>query len=402
MHSGRLIIGAAAAAFLCSIASGHAAGMKLGARSQDVRVQRAADSAFSQRQLDDPKAQTPEVQPRIPNPPPAPAKKKTRSSASLRGRWESGLSVRGYYDGNILDYSQRDLDHFKSRTHLNKFALETTDDWVSDLGGDVGRRWGSRSRNEYRVRLSADVHWYARNQIKNWVDYAAEGRWARRKTTLIAHLGWTPHFYVRELQARNIPRQYPASPPYRAAEYHAWSANLEYRFQSALPLEHRLSAGWKRTDYSHVFDERDNSTYWAEYGWQVPLTAASSASWSYRYASVLTAGRNLPANFVDISRSEHTLQAGLEYDSPHSPLGAALAVAYERQNFTSGKSTDFDHYGRHDDEVRIVPEIRLTLSGGWRYKLFYQWTHDTSNSKQTADFGAFSDNQLGLRVTHTF
>ena len=47
-------------------------------------------------------------------------------------------------------------------------------------------------------------------------------------------------------------------------------------------------------------------------------------------------------------------------------------------------------------------EVRLVLAGGWRYKLFYQWVHDTSNSKQTADFGAFDDNQLGLRVTHTW
>lgn len=333
--------------------------------------------------------------------PHAPAGPHKGRAAKSRSRWSNDLFVRGYYDNNILDYSPRDLNRFGNRTLPNRFSINTSDDFITDIGGDLERRWRSRARAEYRLRFATGAHLYSRNAIKNWMNYTVEGRWTNSgQNTVIVHLGWMPHFYLRDLAIRSP--AHPSLPAYRPADYHTWSANIAYHFRWGLPLEQNLIAAWKRTDYNTTFDERDNTAWSGEYGWVIPDGGNWNVTLQYRLTRINAAGAGRPDSIAqDISRTEHMMQGGIEY-KPRSLLGASVDVSYERQNYTTAKSRDDSHYGRHDNEWQIDSEIRVNLTGGWRWHLFDIWTHDTTNLPLTSEFGAFDSNQVGLRLSHSW
>ncbi|MBI3873010.1 MAG: hypothetical protein HY304_08060 [candidate division Zixibacteria bacterium] len=324
-----------------------------------------------------------------------------RRSSRPRWRWNGNSYLRGYYDDNILDYSRRDRDLFTSRAHPNKFSILSADDWITDVGAFVERRRGAKSRREYRLRLSGNGHWYARNVIKNWLDYDLEGRWASPRRALIAHVGWTPHFYLRDLLLRDTANPHPATPSYARAGYHSWTGDLEYRLRQGLPAEQRLAAGWKRTSYNRAFNERNSTTWWGSYGWVMPIHDRWEASWDYRYSHFGADGARQADAVIDVSHHEHEWEAGLQYQSKSS-WTVGIDVAYQLELYTSQKPADPYHVGRRDHEWRLQSEVRIPAGGGWQIRLLEHWTQATSNRPETSDFGAYNDNQFGARLARSW
>ncbi|RPI70427.1 MAG: hypothetical protein EHM47_12130, partial [Ignavibacteriales bacterium] len=54
-------------------------------------------------------------------------KKKTEKKAD---KWALSLSIKPYYDSNILKYSEKYIDRFKNREDEGRFHIETIDDLV--------------------------------------------------------------------------------------------------------------------------------------------------------------------------------------------------------------------------------------------------------------------------------
>ncbi len=318
-----------------------------------------------------------------------------------RWRWDGEIALRTFYDNNILDYSDRDRNLFLDRTRPNKFSINTLDDWVSELDGRIERRYGTRSHGEYRMRVTAEANLYSRNEIKNSVRYEFEGRWAHKTTLLMVHVGWVPHFYLRDLIVHDSTGTTPGSPLFANADYHAWSADLEYRASGLWSTEQRLSTGWKNTDYGRRFDERDNTTWWGRYRLVIPLAARWSGVAGYEYASMAATGANGSWAVTDVSRREQTVVLGIDYDIPRS-LSVSVDVAYEHQRYTSTKPADPSHAGRRDNEWRIYLEGSAPFGDGWRLAGFDRWTTATSTTGQSSEFGAFDNNQIGIRVAHTW
>lgn len=335
------------------------------------------------------------------SPPASPARKTAKHTRRVHWRWDSDVSFRGFYDNNILDYSDRDRRQFRDRTHPNKYSIRSLDDWINELGVHAGLRHGTRSRGEYRLRLLCEANIFATNAMKNSVHYEIDGRWAHRNQSVTIRGGWTPHFYLRDLIVHDSTYAHPGSSQYASATYHVWTLDAEVRFRVGFPFEQRLAGGRKRTDYGRRFNERDNTSWWGRYGWVVGLSNWAKASLSYQFLSLDAAGAHDSGAASDISQDEHTVAGGLDFDLTKTIFGS-MDAAYERQNYSSIKPADVSHVGRRDEEWRLYAEGGALMSHGWRILLFERWTSAASNTALATDLGAFVDNQVGIRVTHSW
>ena len=116
------------------------------------------------------------------------------------------LNVAGntIYDNNILNYSQYDIQRFRSDTEVHRSVIETYDDLIFQADGEVEylfRRWRA---HPVRLQLRARGYTYLRNPIKNYQLYRFDVRVHTRKRNYFA-IGYRliPEYYLRHYVDRD-------------------------------------------------------------------------------------------------------------------------------------------------------------------------------------------------------
>jgi len=81
-------------------------------------------------------------------------------------KWALSLSIKPYYDSNILKYSEKYIDRFKNREDEGRFHIETVDDLV--WGYSIGLTYTDEIIGNLKTIIGAgyDSDAYTYNSIK--------------------------------------------------------------------------------------------------------------------------------------------------------------------------------------------------------------------------------------------
>ena len=84
-------------------------------------------------------------------------------------KWALSLSIKPYYDNNILKYSEKYIQRFKNGEDEGRFHIETTDDLV--WGYSIGLTYTDEIIGNLKTILGAgyDSDAYTYNSIKTWL-----------------------------------------------------------------------------------------------------------------------------------------------------------------------------------------------------------------------------------------
>ena len=125
-------------------------------------------------------------------------------------------ALSGYYDDNLLEYSDAQLRDFEAGAHPDRFSLESRDDVV--LQPSLGMAWemdsGRGRRHALRLRGEGDIP--ERNGTADFRSVSAGWRESfrgERRLALSYYL--VPHYYLRQLLDEDVVPAFPGLSRYR-------------------------------------------------------------------------------------------------------------------------------------------------------------------------------------------
>ena len=273
-------------------------------------------------------------------------------------RLSLGLSFLSFYDDNVLQLSDIDMERFRKNPDSPRFDIKSTDDTIAQ--GAISLEWRTRPlpRRDTTLDASATTYQYVRDDVKDFARYSAavsqELTASRRHlATLEARASLTPHFYLRRLtdndasfEAGRVIR--------RGVTYAETDYGLFYR-QSIVRdrLEGRI--GWEAQvrNYNDHFDERDGTKDILSASLKVRPAARSKITIRATYqGGDLEAEGDLASSPIpdeDISYRHHAF--ALESAFPWSrPAGGRIEVELQREtrDYTTDDPFDLCHFDRKD------------------------------------------------------
>ncbi|MBP1683597.1 MAG: hypothetical protein H6Q27_1161, partial [Ignavibacteriaceae bacterium] len=124
-------------------------------------------------------------------------------------KWALSLSIKPYYDSNILKYSEKYIERFKNLEDEGRFHIETTDDLV--WGYSIGLTYTDEIIGSLKTILGAgyDSDAYTYNSIKTWLTYNVFLRqYITASTSVSASYSYLPSFYVRHFRDEDWVKYY--------------------------------------------------------------------------------------------------------------------------------------------------------------------------------------------------
>ena len=116
-------------------------------------------------------------------------------------KWDVGLSLRTFYDSNILKYSDKYLQRFMNREDEGRFHINRYDDLVTQysLGVDFTEKIIGNLNSIFSLDLG--LNQYAFNPIKTWRQFEVSWRqYVYKSTSFRISYSYIPDFYVRHFR----------------------------------------------------------------------------------------------------------------------------------------------------------------------------------------------------------
>jgi hypothetical protein len=317
----------------------------------------------------------------------------------------AGLST--WYDSNLLQYSDAQLDQFDSGLFTNRFSIESKDDVT--LAPSMALTWEldqGRGRR-HSLRLKGEGEFHDRNAT---VDFrAASLTWresfaGERRFTLRGYV--LPNDYLRQLHLTGTgftPGVYPRAQFDLGIAEVAWSQGLRRGLVGGLAyqLERRL--------YAPNFPERTSTTEQGEASLELNrLPGHGSIELLGAYRKSLADGRALAAGAL-LSTSDVSYQGWWTSLNGRTELsrgegwrfGADLAYRLEGRSYDAERPQDTSHFGRHDLKHTIEAGLRAQLPAHWVVRGFdrFETNHASFDVAQVNETGSFRQNLVGLELT---
>lgn len=158
------------------------------------------------------------------------------------------------YDDNILKYSARDLERFRTDTELTPSEITTTDDWVNSLGLRVYADFDISKKIRFRPYYSAKANLYAVNPINNYQTHYFLGRFSYRyRYYLFLQYFYMPGYYLRIYRDRDTNE-------FHSCRFDLYQPALRFRYRLP-PYEIEGEAGREFIYYNRFFTEYDTEAF---------------------------------------------------------------------------------------------------------------------------------------------
>lgn len=276
------------------------------------------------------------------------------------------LGVERRHDDNVLQLTAHNRDRFADNPESSRFRIASVDDEVNAWRGVL--RWRARPlpRRETKLEFEAAAFDYARNDVKDWQQYAARVTQEltaaqRHLATLELGLERIPAYYLGEYT--DADDSFQAGHRIRRSMFYAQTrTGVRYR-QELRRGRLEIGADLERLarDYGPYFAERDNhNDQWRLVVSGRPLRHAGLTVGLTWLAGRLDARGNLATseiNDVDISYVHRGLgvTAGLPWGRRGGRGRVDVGWMPERRRFTTADRYDVSRHGRvnHRQETSV-------------------------------------------------
>lgn len=311
-----------------------------------------------------------------------------------KNRWTISLSLKPYYDSNILKYSEKYIERFKNREDEGRFHIETIDDLV--FGYSVGITYSDNIIGNLKSFFGAgfDSDAYTYNSIKTWLTYNIFWRqYITSSTSFNLSYSYIPKFYVRHFRDEDWVRYYGFTPDtFRPYEF----SKDDFSFWA----QHILS--WKTTrvrayfSYMRYYLDESNTEYDSNdflFAFRIfqAITDELDVNVGYSYITSDAKGYDEPgetretSDDSDATNYEHIYTAGLDLRLPKIfSLNNDISIdaQYQRAFYTTDHYVEQDplHAGRYDYNYRIFLNYNWEIFSKFSLTAFYHWMGRESSS----------------------
>lgn len=287
------------------------------------------------------------------------------------------------YDDNILKYSPRDLDRFKTNTEIYPSEITTADDWVNIFGLRIYRDFKFSKTIRFRPYYSGRFSLYSINPVNNYQSHYFLARFSYRyRLYLYLQYSYMPGYYLRIYKDRDLNE-------YHSCNFDWYKPSAQIRWQIK-PFQIESQFGLEWTYYNSHFTEYDSeaifiglsSTYQTPY--DLDVTAGylykNSDNIGFNQASSLGSGiSEEDAEYGDSSYEEDQYNLIFNYCLPlpsewnwNFRLEIERRVRYYQSSLTV--TQDPFHAGRSDTRDQIKPKISFSPSHS--IEMEFEFTYD--------------------------
>ncbi len=322
------------------------------------------------------------------------------------------LSLSSVYNDNFLEYSDNQLADFKAGTHLQRFAVTSTDDGIFGPGASLTWELDQSQGRRHALRAHWDGDFHSTNPLadRNSVNLRWTESFAGSRRFAVGY-GRMSHYYVRQLRDEDLTASLGnVDARWQRAEFDQDAISGSWRQDLGQKANIDLSYRYEKRDYVPAFKERSSKANQGEVSVQwdkLPNRAQVQVSAGYR-ASVADAtdGDATPGDDDDVSYKGFLGGLGGRMEFSHKGrwhFGGDLGVDFSTRAYDSKLGAlDPFHAGRNDRLTGIEAGLRAEYRR-WDARAFYRMENNTAdlgtNASPTSDSGSYKVNQVGLALS---
>ncbi len=335
-----------------------------------------------------------------------------RLPGSQAPAWTARARLTGFYDDNILRYSEKFIRRFEDGEDPERFRVESLDDTVARADLYLRRGFPGLGGKPAEVGVGVE-HWdYQRNDIKDRSRFSAVWQQELRRGRLLsASINFAPSFYVRHIRDSDLTGSGSSADPFQPFEFERAEARIRLSQELGASLTaryHLAAAGFRHTP---AFREFDSTNLFGGVRLDQQLSRRVRLSYALEYTDSSARGYDQPGE---------TLETSDDTDPAYRQLDLMLAARFRlpgkrrqllflqaesgRREYTTDKPTASAplHAGREDDLLRLFASWQLDLSKRYRLTVFGQSRERSSTAPIDLDIGVEKDYEqweAGVRVS---
>ncbi len=329
--------------------------------------------------------------------------------------WTTRARLAGYYDDNILRYSEKFIRRFEAGEDPERFRVESLDDTVARVDLYLRRGFTGLGGKPAEAGIGVEYWDYLRNDIKDRSRFSAVWQQElRRGRLLAASINYAPSFYVRHIRDSDLTGSGSTADPFQAFEFERAEARLRLSQELGASLTARYHLAIADFRHTPAFREFDSTNLFGGARLDQQVSRRVRLSYALEYTDSNARGYDQPGETLETSddtdpayrQIDLMLAARLRLPSRRRQILFLQAESGQRE-YTTAKSTDSAplHAGREDDLLRLFASWQLDLSKRYRLTVFGQSRERSSTAPIDLDIGVEKDYEqweAGVRVSAKF
>ena len=335
-------------------------------------------------------------------------------------KWDVNLSLRSFYDSNILKYSDKYLERFKNHEDEGRFHINRYDDIIMQysLGIDFTEKIIGNLNSIFSLDLGLSQ--YAYNPVKTWNQFEVSWRqYVYKSTSFRVSYSYIPNFYVRHFRDEEwvdvvgyVPE---AFQPYSFSK-----DDFSFWLQHNVFEDTRVRLYFSFMKYYHNEHYTEYNCDNLLYGFRIyqDLTKEIRIDGGFKYEVSDAAGlrrsfTNDRYSSIDADNDSYIYDFGIDFELPKvfglkNDLGLSgqLETAYySTKNFVE---VDPLHAGRIDHNYRVNIDYSVDLFSDLSVRVFYNWLYRDSrtsseiNSEEVSEEKDYTQYLAGLQFSYKF
>lgn len=302
-------------------------------------------------------------------------------------QWALSLSVKPYYDSNILKYSEKYIDRFKNGEDPGRFHISSIDDFT--IGYSAGLTFIDEFFGKMKTIIGTGYNSdaYSINSIKTWATFNIFFRQQIfSSTTAQFSYSYIPKFYVRHFRDDDWVKYYGYTPE-TFRPYIFSKDDFSFWLQQILPWKTtraRIYFAYDRYYLDESNTEYDSNDYMFGLRIYQSLFKNLDVNFGYFYTTSDAKGYDEPnetkenSDDSDASNYEHSYFVGFDYLLPQvfsCKNDVSIDFQYLRAFYTTENYLESDplHAGRYDYNYRIYFNYNIELLENFSATAFYNW-----------------------------
>lgn len=344
-------------------------------------------------------------------------KKKTEKKVD---KWTLSLSIKPYYDSNILKYSDKYIERFKNGEDQGRFHINRIDDLT--IGYSAGLTFSDNFFGKMKTIIGTgyDTDAYSYNSIKTWGAFNIFYRQQiAASTSAQFSYSYIPEFYVRHFRDDDWVKYYGFT-EITFQPYNFSKDDFAFWVQQIMPWKStraRVYFTYSRYYLNSAYTEYDSNDYFAGFRIYHTLMNNLEVNFGYIYAYSDAKGYDEPtetkenSDDSDATNYEHSYFAGFDLALPKifsRNNDISVDFQYQRAFFTTEEYVELDplHVGRYDYNYRIYANYNLSLMNNLSATIYYHWfgreasSPSDYNKEYISDEKDYIQYRLGLRLNY--
>lgn len=322
-------------------------------------------------------------------------------SITLHTEMINDIEISNYYDSNILNLSDHTLDEFSNGLNLQKFRLDTTDDFISAVSFTLGTKHKIFNHTQlHKLYFKFEKYW--NNDIKdNYFTGLSVKRFFSSKINLELKYLYYPEIYLNQYKS-----SWDSNDIYREFAYSKNFYKLRFFYKANNIFNFIYTSKFTQLFFNKYFTEYDSNQF--ENGIESRLSFFKLFKMNLGYSYKISNAEGETAHsasdiYKDWSYKQDEYQVELLFPAiKFIRMDLAIQLFYYERYYTANNIEDSYHINREDYNISYDLELSQRLSDKFKLELFGSFKQRTTTSpyQYVVEDKNYNKYVLGIEVSY--